>query len=142
MMSPEIKRLLLLALPLSAASLSAESQTVTKRIDKKIGQVQFHQYPVAGAEGMEKDALDCISGYDALKNALIVAPIIKRPQGSHELYEADLLSPDLRKICTTKIPISGQSLSKKSRGTTLACEYIEDTLYLAIKVLANLPMSR
>lgn len=113
----------------------SQAGQLSEPVHKTMGKIFFHQYPVAPAidrSATEQHKADAISGYEAFKNVLLAAVLLKSPQEIQSIYAEALLSTDYRALFAQE-DAPWPTLVRAERGTTLAGEYIEDTLYLAIK---------
>lgn len=106
---------------------------ITKPIHIKLNSVSFHQYPVAqSAMASPQDLVDHVSGYEAFKNMLIAAPLIYASAEKQKKIEKELLSTSHHHFFENENSPWPQYASL-DRAVTLSAEYIEDTLYQAIR---------
>lgn len=101
---------------------------ITKPIHIKMNTVQYNQYPVA--QELEDDRL---SGYEAFKNLLIAAPSIDASPEILSILEKELLSGTYRTHLFKNEHAEWPRIVSTGRASTLAAEYIEDTLYQSIR---------
>lgn len=105
-------------------------------VHKKIGGAHYHQYPVASYistttnSGLTADEdADSLSGYDAFKNLVVVAPLLYSNETQQDRIQKKLIDPDFNKKLYTLF----SPLVSASRQVMFAADYIEDTLYVSLK---------